>query len=120
MAVKTYEAYLRSLNRSKERYHRLKREHPELIMFYRSKSSAKRRGIVFDLKLEDINIPERCPILDIPLNTDIRGSSPSLDRVDNNIGYTKSNVKVISNRANSLKGELSIQDVERLLKYMKD
>lgn len=83
---------------------------------------AKKTGKEFDLTKEELYVPEFCPILGIPLfftegkRTD---NSYSIDRIDNSKGYTKDNVRVISLAANIRKGDLTIEQVENLLKYMK-
>lgn len=70
---------------------------------------AKQRGMDFNIDFEDVIIPEVCPILGIPIVSGIQtGSggnmnSASLDRIDNNKGYIKGNVQVISHKANSMK-----------------
>lgn len=89
-------------------------------MLSSAKSRAKRFGLDFNLTIEDIVIPEYCPILDIKLCNNKGGakaSSPSLDRIDNSKGYIKGNVAVISYRANSAKRDFSLEDIERLYKY---
>lgn len=45
-------------------------------------------------------------------------NSPSVDRIDNSRGYVKGNVAIISNKANTKKGELTIDEVRSLLIYM--
>lgn len=110
------------LSYSKETYARRKVETPELIMLWRSKASAKRKDIPFDITVEDIVIPEFCPILGVRL-TGIgarnRNTSPSLDRVNSDLGYHKGNVRVISNRANTIKSDLTLEQAQRLYEYMK-
>ncbi|AXH71972.1 MAG: putative restriction endonuclease [Podoviridae sp. ctbj_2] len=84
---------------------------PERMLWRAAKDRAKKRGVVFQLDVEDIVIPEKCPILDIPIviRAGINGErggkmdSPSLDRIDNDKGYVKGNVQVISHQANSMK-----------------
>lgn len=69
---------------------------------------AKRKDMCFNLTTEDIrgHIPDYCPVLHIPLAYDTNSdSSPSIDRYDNNQGYTKDNINIISNRANRLKSD---------------
>ena len=79
------------------------------------KSRAKKEGIEFNLELEDIVIPEFCPLLGIKLcldntNGDIN-SSPSVDKLIPSKGYTKGNVIVISHRANTIKSNASIDEI---------
>lgn len=67
---------------------------------------AKKKGIPFDLKAEDLDVPTHCPVLGTPFLFG-RGKQnmdgPSVDRVIPEIGYVKGNVQVISLRANILK-----------------
>lgn len=92
-------------------------------MFYSAKSRAKERGIEFNLDISDIVIPELCPILNIPLFKNKNGvqsnNSPSLDRINPKLGYIKGNVKVISAKANRLKDESTIEDLEKIIDYIK-
>lgn len=85
-----------------------------------AKSRAKKKGLEFSLTKDDIEIPETCPIFGIPIKRNdgsgFHNNSPSLDRIDNNLGYTKDNVRVISNRANLLKCDASLEELELLLK----
>lgn len=76
-----------------------------------AKSRAKKLGLQFNLTLDDIVIPEKCPCLGTTLNTK-RGCGPgpdsqSLDRLDPKKGYVRGNVWVISQRANVIKNDAS-------------
>lgn len=96
---------------------------PEKYKLKRLKAIAKRKNLDFNLTEEDIFVPEVCPILGIPIvSSTISWSSnnPSVDRVDNSKGYVKGNVRVISFKANSLKSNLSLQEIENLYKYSKN
>lgn len=80
---------------------------------------AKKLGLPFDLCENDFEIPAVCPLLKIPLYVAIgkkthRHNSPTLDRIDNVKGYVKGNVWVISQQANSMKGEMSVEEVMAL------
>lgn len=82
-----------------------------------SKFTAKRRNIEFDLKYTDFEIPVFCPLLNIKLTylQESDGncfSHASLDRIDNNKGYVKGNVIVISRLANSMKNEANFEQLE--------
>ena len=85
---------------------------------------AKKKNIPFDLKAEDLSIPERCEVLGIPLYRNVgtgRASpnSPSIDRIKPELGYVPGNVRIISNRANTIKNDATIEDLEKVLEYMK-
>lgn len=87
-----------------------------------ARDRARKNGREFDLTLDDIVIPSHCPVLGLPLDKEPgkeNGGSPSLDRVDNTKGYVKGNVRVISRRANWLKRDATIEEIEKLLAYMK-
>jgi hypothetical protein len=98
------------------------KSNPRHYILMRIKESAKRRGQVFNLTVDDIVIPERCPILDIPIEPIASGgfgsgrgartnsdNGASVDRLDPNKGYVKGNVWVISNKANRMKQDLSVE-----------
>ena len=66
---------------------------------------AKQKKILFNLTIEDIQIPEKCPLLNIPLLRGKRNNdtAPSIDRIDPQEGYTKNNTWIISRLANTIK-----------------
>lgn len=100
-----------------------KRMNPTRRLWQGAKRRALERGIDFNIPWTEIVIPEFCPILGIKIehgNNCVKESSPSLDRIDNSKGYVIGNVRVISHRANSLKNNLSLEQAERLVEYMKD
>jgi len=91
-------------------------------MLYEARKRAKKKGLAFELTVEDILIPENCPVLNIPLvvggKTHSPGS-PTLDRVDSTKGYIRGNVRVISFRANNLKNNATIEELEAIVSYMR-
>ena len=91
----------------------------EKLILSRAKSRAKRLKILFDLKVEDIIVPDKCPILGIPIYRSDEGrvNSPSLDRIIPEYGYTKHNVQVISNRANTLKSNATPEELLLFAKW---
>ena len=98
-------------------------------MLNSARQRAKMKGLEFDLTIEDVVIPEYCPVLGIKLeatvgtgrrNLDELESSPSIDRVDNTRGYTKDNIMVISLRANNLKKDATLQELKDLVRYLED
>ena len=73
-----------------------------------ARQRAEGKGIFFDLRLEDLEFPERCPIFDVPFESGTRHShdnAPSLDRIDATKGYTLDNVAIICHRANFIKSD---------------
>lgn len=94
----------------------------EYTMWNKAKHRAKVKGMDFNLKVEDITIPDVCPLLGIPLFTSkkhAKDNSPSLDRIDNNKGYTRGNILVISFKANRIKSTSSLEDLELLTRNLK-
>jgi hypothetical protein len=94
-------------------------------MITRIRSRAKRSNIPFEIDESDIIIPEYCPILNIKLNFNVgKGrknwrDSPSLDRINPSLGYVKNNIRVISNRANLLKSNAEVWELEAVLNDLK-
>lgn len=91
-----------------------KRKNPEVELYRRVKTRARKQGLDFDLSLSDIVIPEFCPVLHIPLFIGegiASPNSPSMDRIDPKKGYTKDNVQVISYKANTMKSDANEADL---------
>lgn len=99
------ERYVVKRPRSKQR--RRHERHPESQLLRAARTQARQKGLEFDLVVADIVIPETCPVLGMPLKLGRqpgpRDSSPSIDRFDNDKGYTRDNVRVISFLANRIK-----------------
>lgn len=107
----------------KERRQKYRIEKPEKDIWYKAKARAKSCGLDFNIEVSDINIPDLCPVLDIPVFKGVgkvHDGSPSLDRVDPNKGYIKGNVVVISHKANRYKGDMDLATIHRLCDYMVD
>jgi len=93
-----------------------------LSLYEGAKRRGKKEGVPFDITIDDIVIPEVCPVLGIPIEVGgppNHSNLPSLDRFVPDKGYVKGNVSVISLRANSLKKNASTEEVRRLLEWMR-
>ena len=95
---------------SRDSYHRNKHKYAvstEMSMLKNSKVRAKQKNVPHSITLEDIVIPEFCPVFpEIKLNKDnctSQPDSPSLDRVKPELGYVRGNIVVMSHLANTLK-----------------
>ena len=98
---------------------RHKMEHKGSVMLNCARNRAKRLGVPFELKLEDIVIPKYCPITGVELWSGNRTTSGSIDRIIPELGYIKGNIGVISMGVNQLKGRLTVDEVGKLYEYMK-
>lgn len=102
---------------------RVKSEAPEKKMLRRAQQRAKERGHEFNLELSDIHIPTHCPVLGIELvvhkgRSGGNPNSPALDRIDNNKGYVKGNVMVVSHRANMMKVDASPEELIKFAQWV--
>ena len=86
----------------------------------KASGNARRKGLEYNLKPEDIVISETCPYLKIKLSYNKKDSRKSfyhsIDRIDNSKGYVKGNVQIISFLANKMKSESSY---DQLLTFAK-
>lgn len=99
-----------------------RRANPIRYLVNQARYRAKKKGEEFTIDWQDLEVPEFCPVFGIKLSFEggkRTAASFSLDRLDNSKGYTVENTRVVSWRANQYKGDLTIKEVEALLKYMK-
>lgn len=114
--------------------YRSRPQYPEQIREYRVRSICKHlhrgarlrardKGLAFDLDETDIVVPPVCPVLGITLQpgrVTWSDASPTVDRVRPEKGYVKGNVQVISWRANRLKSDATLEDLEKVCAYVRD
>ena len=87
--------------RARARCRRWMALYPEIRMLEAARKRARERGTPCTITRADIQIPETCPILGIPLlratgRSSASDSSSSLDCIDSHLGYVPGNVWVIS------------------------
>lgn len=98
---------------------------PVGYLFSLTKGRATENGVDFTIEKSDIVIPEVCPVLGIPLFFAESGTykgknpnSPSVDRIDSNLGYIKGNIQIISWRANHLKNNATLAELQAVVKFL--
>jgi hypothetical protein len=107
---------------SNKKYYENRLNNPNEMLFQRARDRAKEKNIPFDITAEDIIIPETCPVLGIQLQIGEKvacNNSPSLDRIKPELGYVKGNIQVLSHRANTLKSNATIEELEKVLEHLK-
>ena len=103
-------------------YHRKwRRENPEKALLSSARHHAKERNVPFNLELEDIVIPEKCPVFGVTLEQPEKYKgphSPSLDRIIPELGYVKGNVQVLSLRANMMKNDANPEELKKFANWV--
>lgn len=102
---------------------RVKSNDPRWRMHQRAKQRARELNREFDIEVSDIVIPELCPVLGVPLEIHSGSSggkpnSPSLDRINSSKGYIKSNIQVISHKANQMKIDADINELRMFARWI--
>ncbi len=94
-----------------------------------ARGRAEKNGMEYDEDLYEYliqDIPTHCPCCSVELDYSTgkgrgeRRYSPSLDRVNNNIGYVRSNVKIVCWHCNNVKSDASLNELEALVIYMRN
>lgn len=93
-------------------------------LFNAARSRSKSHGYEFNIELDDLIIPEVCPLLGIQMEVNKRGSTKatsfSLDRIDSSKGYVKGNVWIISMLANSMKSSSTFEQFQMMAEKWKE
>jgi hypothetical protein len=98
------------------------RNNIERTIWKGAKHRAKKQGVPFNIEICDIDIPEYCPILGLKLAQSegkTSGCSPSLDKIVPSKGYVKGNIQIISWKANSLKKDATLEELEKISDYIR-
>lgn len=87
--------------------HRL--ENYEWYLWNAARTRSKRLGTPFNIEVDDVVIPEKCPYLGFPLTRIVGGgrpgTNPSIDKIIPELGYVKGNIEIISDKANRMKND---------------
>jgi len=99
------------------------RKHPFKYLNNLKKSYCKKNNIPYDLDEEFLSgiWTGVCPVFNVALVMFDKKSDNSyaLDRLDPSKGYVKENVLFISARANRIKYDATIEELEKIVLYMK-
>lgn len=123
--ARAYVAADRERHRAKTNEWRKKKkaDDPEHFLWKSAKRRAANNGLPFTLKKEDVVIPEVCPVLGIKLSTQTKrgfiSNAATLDKVVQELGYTKENTRVISWRANQIKRDATLEELEAVVAYVR-
>ena len=103
-------------------------------MLHGARSRARKNNLAFSLKTQDLRdiITNECPILGIKFELNKQNlswgtgenrnnwqTSPSLDRILPDKGYTKDNVVIVSLMANSIKNQASPNQIQKVATFYK-
>ena len=91
-------------------------------LLYPARQRAKKKGIECTITKADIKLNKVCPLLGIPIDYSadkggpgsVMPNSPSLDRIDSSKGYTPDNIWVISRRANVIKNDATLAELQMI------
>ena len=125
-SIETYRTRRENPERISKQYRRTQRwqdANPDFKILQAAKRRAKQHGIPFGITRKDILIPEVCPVLGIPLvvggSRFATANSPSLDRIIPELGYVPGNIAVISHKANTIKSNATIEELEAVVAWLK-
>jgi hypothetical protein len=93
-------------------------------MLHHAKQRAKRFNVPITIGLDDIVIPTHCPVFGIELKHGVgsggfKDHSPTLDRIRPELGYVKSNIVVLSWRANRIKCDGTLEEILKIATWMR-
>ena len=94
---------------------------PEYKIWNSAKKRARQKKVPFSISLEDVVIPDVCPLLGVPFKYGVgKGhatpQSASLDKIIPALGYVKGNVWVVSKKANMMKSNSTLDEFELVAK----
>ncbi len=87
-----------------------------------AKKRADKKKLPYNLAENDVQVPTLCPVFSIELKIGkgkFNNASPSLDRIVPALGYVRGNVWVISQRANRIKNDASVEELQTLIEAIK-
>ena len=116
-SIKWREGNRERLNTQRKEYNA---KNADRTMLTAARKSAKNANVPFDLEINDIVIPEYCPVLGLKLirtrgyRSDV---SPSIDRIIPQKGYVRENIMIISMRANRIKNNATVDELIKMANF---
>lgn len=102
---------IRAKEISNKSYHDHKENKRGKLLWKNAKARALKKNLPFDLTIEDVVIPEICPIFLKPF--DNGRYAASIDRIIPEKGYVKDNIRIISRLANSMKWDATPEELDQ-------
>jgi hypothetical protein len=97
------------------------------LLVQRARERARNNNYICDLDEDDIILPEKCPLLNVPFvlgDPKNKWYTYSLDKIDPQKGYTKDNIQIITYLANTMKNKASKEELitfaKNILKLFKE
>ena len=102
-------------------------QNPKKVILSLAKQRAKAFGVPITITDKDFEIPDVCPVLGIELRHNRSGggkgsttrNSPTLDRINPDLGYIPGNVIIISKLANQIKSNANHEQIEKVCKWLR-
>jgi hypothetical protein len=98
-----------------------RRGQPIVRMLQEARVRARKRGFEFSITADDLRWPSVCPVLGIAISMAAgprADCSPSIDRINTARGYAPGNVAIISWRANRLKNDATLAELQAIVGYI--
>lgn len=98
-----------------------RKKHWDHALYRGAFQRAKKLNIALEITRKDIIVPKYCPVLGIELKQALgrmNDASPTLDRLNPNLGYIKGNICVMSNRANRIKSDGTIEEHKKIVTFL--
>ena len=92
------------------------------VLLNNARTRARIKGLPCTIEAVDIVIPEVCPALGVKLQRGkihVSPCSPVLDRIIPKLGYVKSNIIVVSHRANNIKNDATPEEIIKVGEFYK-
>jgi hypothetical protein len=113
---KYYRSYCRECDKSS--FTLFRRKNPHISHLANAKQRSKKLNLPYDLDKEWYykTMPEKCPVFGVEFSEG--PFAPSIDRLDSTQGYLKSNCRIISARANTIKNDATVEELKKIIDYI--